>query len=385
MKKQLLIFAGLAAVLAFSSCKSSSVSSEPSTTTSTTSTITSVSTTSTTSEEPIEYGLPVPATGHYMKDADVIEAEDGDRLLVYTTNAESGEEDNVIAIREGVYSTGNGYLYGEEHVIVTPSASGWDQYIGAPSITKGTFEYNSVDYAYLLAYHGTTSATEVSNSIGLAVTNDPLGTWFKVGSAPVLEYDADVYGESYMGFHAPSLINMSKTSMIRLFYTWADAYGHYSYFVDFDAMNLNSIDLSGYVMVPNNGNLTSGDPETMIPNGDFAYDGVNHDVFMVKDYSPAASQQPRVSTRIELAYIAEDELYTTDQGDGWVSLEVYIFVDTPEGLYERLYSGAIVSDEFGHMLATSPIEVIYNISELEADNPNFLFTQQLATITYTAS
>ncbi|MFA5235948.1 MAG: hypothetical protein WC399_03825 [Bacilli bacterium] len=391
MKKVLMIFAGIAISLVVSACGSSlapSNSSEPVTSgASSGSETSSISSSSISSGDPEPvYGLPTPETGFYMKDADVIEEANGDRLLVYVTNAESGEEDDVIAIRRGVFSSGNGYLYGEEHVILTPSVSGWDQYIGGPAIIKGEFSYDTVAYSYLLAYHGTDLATGMSNSIGVALATDPLGTWVKVSDVdPAFEYDAAVYGETYLGFHAPSLINLDQESIIRLFWTWADAYGHYTYFLDIDLSDLSTAEPSGFAMVPNNGNLSSGDLETMIPNADFAYDGTGHDLFMVKDYSPAASQLPRVSTRIELAKIAEEELYTTDQGDGWESLGLFVFLDTPEGLYERLYSGTIVADEYGHVLSTSSIEIIYNISELEADTPNYLFTQRLATILYTAA
>jgi hypothetical protein len=387
MKKVLMVFAGIAIALVVSACGSSVAPSSSSTPTTSSAPSTSVPPSSTpSSEEPAPvYGLPTPATGHYIKDADVIEEANGDRLLVYVTNAESGEEDDVIAIRRGVFSTGNGHLYGEEHVIITPSTSGWDQYIGGPAITKGEFVYNTVTYSYMLAYHGTDLATGMSNSIGIALATDPLGTWVKVGTEPVLEYDDEVYGETYLGFHAPSLVNLDQESIVRIFWTWADAYGHYSYFLDVDIADFATADVSGFAMVPNNGNLSSGDPETMIPNADFAYDGTGHDFYMVKDYSPAASQQPRVSTRIELAKIAEAELYTTDQGDGWESLGVYVFLDTPDALYERLYSGTIVADEYGHVLSTTSIEIIYNVSELEADTPNYLFTQHLATIIYEAA
>jgi len=380
MKKIIFALAGLTMVLALTACNNKPSSSESSGSSTSGSSLPPSS-----SEEPVvEYGLPKPETGRYIKDADVLQENNGDRLLVYVTNAEAGEEDNVIAIRKGIFDQTHGYAYGDEHVIVNPSNDGWDQSIGSASLTKGNFAYDSVSYSYLLAYQGNNSLSEVANSIGLAVANDPLGTWTKIGTSPVLAYDALVYGETYMGFHAPSLINLNKNNLIRLFWTWADAYGHFSYFLDFDASNLGTLDFSGYAMVPNNGNLTSGDAVTMVPNADFAYDDVNKQMFMIKDYSPSASQAPKVSTRIELAQIAESELYTTDEGNGWASLAVYIFMDTPQGIYERLYSGSIVSDAYGHILSSTSIEIVYNISELEADNPNYLFTQQLASITYNA-
>lgn len=330
---------------------------------------------------PVVYGLPVPQTGFYMKDADIIQ-EGTNRYLVYTTNSASGEEDNVIALRKGTFTAGQGYSYGSENVVLTPSASGWDQYISSATIVKGNFAYNNTDYAYLMAYQGTDLSAETSFSIGLAVSNNPEGSWVKVGNLPVLEYDRTIYGESYTGFYAPSLVNLNKESIVRLFFTWADAYGHFSYFVDFDAANLSEIELSGFAMAPNNGNLSTGEDVTMIPNADFAYDAVNHMFYMVKDYSPTPSREPRVATRIELARIVEAELYSAKPGLGWSSLKLYDMFDTPDTMYERLFSATLISDEYGHIISTSSIEIVYTVSDLEADNVDYVFSQKLLAFIY---
>lgn len=366
-----------------SSSSSTSTSSSSTSTSSTSSSSSSSSTSSSSTQTPeVVYGLPVPKAGKYIKDADVIQETNGDRYLVYVTNPIVGEEDNVIAIVKGEYDDAKGYAYGEEHVIVTPSSAGWDKFVGSASIVKGTFAFGGENYNYLLAYEGTDDNALNANSIGFAVAKDPLGTWVKVGSEPVLKYSADVYGENFKGWYAPSLINLDKGSIIRIFYTWADAYGHFTYFYDFDASDLNTIALGGYAMVPTNGNLTSGDNVTMLPNGDFAYDGDHQEIYVVKDYSPAASQKPRVSTRIELAHIDEDELYTVEVGIGWVSLNVWDATDTPDMMYERLYSATLVTDVYGHLLSASKIDIIYNVSLLEADSLNYIFSQKLLEFVY---
>lgn len=330
---------------------------------------------------PLTYGLPEPEMGYYMKDADIIQ-EGNSRYLAYTTNGASGEEDNVIALRKGEFSTGNGYAYGDEVTILVPSTSGWDQFISSPSIVKGNFNYNSTSYDYLMAYQGTNLSNEASFSIGLAVSNDPEGSWVKVGTAPVLEYNRTVYGESYNGFYAPSLVNLNQDNLIRLFFTWADAYGHFAYFVDFDATNLSDIELSGYAMAPNNGNLSTGEDVTMIPNADFAYDAANDMFYMIKDYSPTPSREPMVATRIELARIVEAELYTVQPGLGWQSLKLFDMFDTPDTMYERLYSATLISDEYGHMISITEIEIVYTVSDLEADNVDYIFSQKLLTFIY---
>ena len=41
----------------------------------------------------VTFGLPTPQTGYYMKDAALIQEADGTRILVYVSNASSGEEE----------------------------------------------------------------------------------------------------------------------------------------------------------------------------------------------------------------------------------------------------------------------------------------------------
>ncbi len=332
-------------------------------------------------EPEIIYGIPEPESGRYMIEADVI--DDGtNRLLTYVTNTESGVEDNVIALRIGQNSMSDGYVYGDEIVAITPSADGWDQFIGGPSVVKGNFSYQGMNYQLLMAYQGTSSTQDNAYSIGLAVAQFPQGPWTKVGTEPVLAYDSGIYGESYAGHYAPSLVNLDHDGVIRLFYTWADAYGHFTYFVDFDASDLDQIDLSGFAMMPINGNLSSGEDVTMIPNADLAYDSTTNTFYAIKDYSPTPSREPMVATRIELAWILEEELYTAIPGLGWRSLRLYDMFDTPDTLYERLYAGSIVSDMFGHVIDPDRIEIIYNVSDLEADNTDHIFSQKLLTFIF---
>lgn len=180
---------------------------------------------------------------------------------------------------------------------------------------------------------------------------------------------------------------MNKESKIRVFYTYADTYGHFARFVDIDAADVGAIyseeaktdvDLvSGTVQVPTNGNLSGGDAAMMFPNSDFAYDTEKEKFFAVKDYSPSAALNPNYAERIEVASIAEEELYTAEILDGWKSIKVWTMLDTEEQ-YERIYSGCIVSDAYGQVNGEDCLEVVYNHCEIEADNANWMFTQNLA-------
>ncbi len=328
---------------------------------------------------PVIHGLPMPETGRYIKDADVIQESDTVRYIVYTTNVTKGEEDNAIAVRKATHD-GTGWVYGAESIALEGAASGWDMYLGSASITKGVFSDGAKTYNWLMAYQATNDSAERAYSIGLAVAEEPTGEWTKVGTAPVIAYDKTIYG-NFAGCYAPSVVNYDKTSGIRIFFTYADAYGHFAKFWDADLSDLTSIDGSEPAQITNKGNLASGDVEIMFPNADFVYDEANAKFIAIKDYSPSAALRPAYATRIELCEIAEEELYTTDDGQGWKSLGLWDDMDL-EIEYFRIYSASVVSDAYGHMLSGG-YEIVYNVCETEADNADYLFTQKLLSFVHT--
>ncbi len=317
-------------------------------------------------------GLPVPELGYYMKDADVLQASENERYIVYTTNMESGEEDNVIAVVKGE-KTDAGWTYGEGKIILEPS-EGWDMYLSSASLVKGEFSYNSENYSYLLAYAATAQDDGMAQSIGLAVAKEIDGTYIRVGDKPVLSYDKSQYGNN-VGFYAPSLVNKDGKSAVGLFYTRADIYGHYLYFGNADMSDLDSLTLTGN-MITNEGDLSGGDAVTMMPNMDVAL-GADGYLYAVKDISPSAAQKPMTATAIEYAKIKVEELATTDAGEGWISLATFDYLDLDNG-YERAYSASLVCDLYGHMLTVA--EIVYNVSDTEAQNPDHIFSQKFLSV-----
>lgn len=332
----------------------------------------------------VTYGLPVAGTGRYIKDSDLIE-DNGTRWLLYTTNETAGENDNAIAIRKGTFEAGEGkgWNYGAEKIVLTGDVGKWDENIGTASLVKGSFTYDESEYSWLMAYCATAQSSERQYSIGLAVATAPDGEWTKISETPLLQFNAGVYGPTSMGNYAPSLVNLNKESAIRVFYTYADAYGHFAKFVDLDASNLDTIKVSGEVQCPNNGQIEGGDNEAMFPNADFAYDATANEFYSVKDYSPAAATKPNYADRIQLLSIAEAELYTAELGDGWKGLRTWDFSDTEDGAWERLYGACIVADAYGHIDGSKAQEIIYNICDLEMNDDDWEFTQNLQSFIYT--
>lgn len=324
---------------------------------------------------------PPAAKACYVKDADVI--TDGEmRYVIYTTNETSGETDSVIAVRKGTYADGEGWKMGDEKIVLRGGEAGaWDENLASASLVKGTFTFENASYSYLMAYCATKETNDKNYSIGLAVATAPDGEWKKIADTPIVAYDSSLYGK-FAGCYAPSLVNLDKASKIRLFYTYADSFGHFAKFVDFNASNLSAIDVSGEVQCPNNGSIASGDAVALFPNADFAYDGTAKKFYAVKDYSPAATTKPAYAERIQLLAIAEGELYTAEVGDGWQGLRTWDSTDTQNGDWERLYSACIVSDAYGQIDGGKSLEIVYTVCELEADNDDWEFTQKLQFFTY---
>ena len=319
-------------------------------------------------------GLPTPEVGFYIKNADLM--QEGDvRYLTYIANKTQGEEDNVIAVRKAVKDV-DGWIYGEEAIVLEGTVGAWDEYVTSASMVKGQFVYQGSEYQYLLVYAATSKANETCNEIGLAVANDPTETFVKVGEQAIITYDEAIHN-SFVGCSSPSAVNYNKVAGIRIFYTYADAYGAFARFHDIDCSNLDmvaSVDAAYTIHMTNKGNLQGGEDVLMFPNGDFAYNAAEGTFVCVKDVSPAGSTNPKVATAIELAWIAEAELYTTDVEVGFTSLGAYDGFDLGT-TYERVYNASLVSDEYGHVLDI--MEVVYNVADLEVDNADYIYSQHL--------
>ena len=322
-----------------------------------------------------QIGLPTPGVGYYIKNADLI--QDGEvRYLTYITNKVQAEEENVVAVRKATLDA-EGWIYEEEQTIALEGAQGaWDEYITSASLVKGVFNYQGTEYAWLLVYAATDKANETCNEIGLAVANDPSEAFVRVGTTPVITYDETIHN-AFVGVSSPSAVNYNKVSGIRIFYTYADAYGAFARFHDIDCANLDAItpvDAAYTIHMTNKGNLQGGEDVLMFPNADFAYNAAEGKFVCVKDVSPAGSTNPKVATAVEVAWIAEAELYTTDVEVGFTSLGAFDGFDLGT-VYERVYNASLVSDAYGHALEA--MEVVYNVSDLEADNADYIYSQYL--------
>jgi len=320
------------------------------------------------------------ALGWADSDPSAIQQQDGTRYVYYTANETLFGTDYAIVCRKGTKVNGT-YEYVDRKTVLSASDSGWDTFhIGSADVIKGSFKYKGTTYSYLMAYQANAIEDEERCfEIGLAVSNEADGEFIRVGSAPVLRNDATLNKENVLGYYAPSLVSNDKAGKVKLFYTYGDAYGHFQYFADIDCSNLDDIKPFGSIVLSGNG-LATGEGIVMFPNADFMYDAESGRYYVIKDYSPSASTLPRKAQQIELAYIEQDNLYTADLYNEFHSLDIInSFSVMGDGAgWERLYSGCIVSDEFGARISGSEIEIMFTACDIADNEPDdYLWTPSI--------
>lgn len=326
------------------------------------------------------YVKPIVRDTFYERDSDVFQ-EGNVRYQVFITNKTNADTDSVIAVRRGTLENGT-WTYGNYVVAIEGSANSWDKFIGSASVVKGAFKKGAETYSYLIAYCATnkldSTSTEISYEIGFAVAKDMMGEWTKLNAdEPMIKFDS-----TGTGCYAPSLVNPSKQGAVRLFYTFADKYGHFPRLADIDMTDLDDISMSKLNMLPIEG---SGDSDGMFPNSDWAYDEVNERYYVVKDISPAPDGTSHYANSFEIVSIAESELYTTDKGQGYTRVAQWDCSDLGVNATDRVHSACIVTDEYGCISSTASIELEYSLCSAQAGTTtDYLFTQRLRSVTYTA-
>lgn len=325
------------------------------------------------------------AFGWANSDPSAIQTTDGTRYVYYTANQTIFGFDNAIVCRKGVAVNGV-YEYENRKTVLTVTENSWDSFhIGSADVVKGKFTYQGTTYSYLMAYQANAiESEERCFEIGFAVSNDPYGKFVKVGTKAVLSNDATKNKENVLGYYAPSLVSNDGEGNVRLFFTYGNAFGHFQYFADINCSNLDNIAPFGTIILSGEG-LATGEGIVMFPNADFIYDSANGRYFVIKDFSPSADTLPRKAYQIELAVIDEDNLLTADLYNGWESLQIingFTVMGDKDG-WERIYSGSIVSDEYGNKLSGDKIEILYNACDIADNEPDdYLWTPSIHSYIY---
>ena len=308
--------------------------------------------------------------GYNTKDAAIF--QDGEeRYIIYASNEEA-QGDQVFAARKATKVEGK-WVYQKKNIILKGS-EGWDKNIFNPSIVKGEFTYGGTKYSYLMAYNGNDNKNGTNNHIGLAVSNDVLSGWVRVGTKPILE-NPSIYEACY-GFGSPSLISYDQKGKGYLFYAVGEKEVSFSAVKTYDFSNLDSLLLEpGYFSLPITGLTDKVEGDAIIMNAGFALSSNGESLYMVRDRLPQSANKPNQTTEVEID--KANLSITQDISESWTVVDNItgmktMDMDDDESLgWDQIYSGEFVTDPFGKLLSASSGEVIYSTYDEEANAPMY--------------
>lgn len=300
-------------------------------------------------------GLFVEALGYNSKDAAVI-VDGSDYYVVYVTNS-SIQGEQVFAARKGALVEGK-VVYGDPSIVFKGNAESWDKNIFNPSIMKGSFAMGGTTYSYLMAYNGNTTNDNTNNHIGLAVTNNILGEWTRVGTTPLIS-NPEIYETAY-GVGTPSLLSYEGGKGY-LFYSVGESELSYAAMKTFDFSNLDELKLdAGYVSLPVAG-LDDGQEFNVMVNIGVALSQDGQTLYLVKDRLPYSANSPNQSKAVTVA-----KMPMADLGKHTATWEVVKRIDDEATMddvllgWDQIYSGEFVTDAYGKLPSETEFEVVYS-------------------------
>lgn len=312
--------------------------------------------------------------GFNTKDGSIF--EDGDtRYVVYASN-ESKEGKQVFAARKATKVDGS-WIYQEKHIILKGSEEGWDKNIFNPSILKGQFTYGGTTYQYLMAYNGNNNNDGTNNHIGIAVTNDILSSWTRVGNNPIIK-NPEIFEASY-GFGSPSLVSYDRQGKGYLFYAVGEREVSFTAVKTFDFSNLDNMVLEGgYTSLPITGLTDKVEGNAIILNAGFALSNDGNSFYMVRDRLPQSANRPNQTTEVEIDKASISII--TDIEQGWTVVDNItgsktMDLDDEQSLgWDQIYSGEFVTDPYGKLLTADKCDILYSTYDEESTSPSYSST-----------
>ena len=312
--------------------------------------------------------------GFNTKDATVFQEDENTRYVIYASN-ETAKGEQVFAARKAEKGA-DGWNYGEKHIILrgAEDEETWDHYIYQPSVIKGQFKLGATTYSYLMAYQGNVDGTNFNNHIGLAVSNDVLGQWVRVGEDPLLE-NPELYEGSF-GFGSPELVSYDEEGKAYLFYSFGETLLSGTRVKTADFSDLDDIKLeAGYAELPTAGLL--GRDDNITSNAGFAINESGK-LYYAGDGMPDSSA-PGCATSFEVAEAKLDIIQSASEE--WTPIKKVTGLDTMDDEGEKLgwdelYSPAFVRDAYGRIDTTGgKLEIVY--STYDVDIADAAYTGQL--------
>ena len=285
----------------------------------------------------------------------VMEESNGTRHIYYCTNKVKGNVTDYIGYRVGTKQSNGTYTWSNESIVLSPTSGAWDsRHTCDPSIIKGKFTYNSVNYSYLLSYLGCSSSDSSDNEVGIAVSQNPGGPFVKIPGQFRPFTPVDSTGSTWeWGTGQPSIVSIDKAGQVFFTYTIGDKNATRIVAETWDLSNLNSPKQIGNQVRISTSGLTQNDGSVdyVLNNADFAYDPITQRMYMIRDGHPNSSVNPAVSETAQICYAEFNPSSPSiggnvNGGTNWKILKTLTPSDT--GL-TRNHNTALVRDEYGHI------------------------------------
>lgn len=298
----------------------------------------------------------------------------------YCSNEISGNVTDYVAYRKGTLHSDGKWTFSEKVLVLGPGKEGdWDsRHACDPSVVKGKFKYNGTDYNYLMAYLGCYTSDSSCNEVGIAVSQKPEGPWVKINELnPIANYyESTEFGSDggkFWGYGQPSLVSVDKEGKVLLFYTKGIKLGTYTYCEKWDFSDLNNP-----IKLAEN-KISDGGAIEILNNADFAYDPVNKRIYVIKEDHINGGWYPNnggvnwISGSNSLFYTSMNESDkeigdTLFKNHSWAKVAT---IGKEATGFDRVHNSGIVTDEYGWIMDYSNISVVYTMSMLSTDFPDW--------------
>jgi|GEM_PF-284092 len=294
----------------------------------------------------------------------------------YCSNEISGNVTDFIAYRKGKLTADGKWTFTEKKLVLSAGRDGeWDsRHACDPTVVKGKFEYNGENYNYLMAYLGCLTSNGAINEVGVAVAKKPEGPWVKYGGNPIANFRTSIeFNSSSWGYGQPSLVSVDRQGKVILFYTKGITSGTFTYAEMWDLSNLNA------PVKMKEGKLADGGEIEVLNNADFAYDPVSGNFYCIKEDHIAGGWYPDdggvnwIGGSVSLFCAG---MKSTDEyvGDSLFAQAPWTKVTTVGKAltgFARNHNAGLVTDEYGWLMYGDRIPVVYTMSMLKTDFPDW--------------
>ena len=304
----------------------------------------------------------------------------------YCSNKVSGNVTDYVAYRKGTLTPDGKWTFTEKELVLSPTAGTWDEvHVCDPTVVKGNFKYNNEEYNYLMAYLGCATYDCTINEVGIAVAKNPNGPFIKIDEInPIANFNekiieqgnTDEWKKSW-GYGQPSLVSIDKAGKVMLFYSAGTPKSTHTVVEEWDLRDLNNPVKLSSTEVTNVGVSSASGSSDVINNADFAYDPTSNRLICIKEDFPYATNGNTnwLTATNTLMYFELDEnevspmnTLAVNPKKTWIT---FASISKNSTGYERNHNCGLVTDEYGWVLSSTKIPVVYTMSMLRDDYPNW--------------